>query len=782
MNIRFECDSYVLAVKDNIELTVDADYDIYATQSTFRLVDENTALEYGEERLQLLEGASYNYELTDGYTLEEIPKIVKQNRRNKNRGRITPGIYVGRLPLKIIDGNGSEIDFALEVRSVKTEYRHEYRKMLEDITDECTDLLMMHSSPVTQRYDIDYMEDTQSLYQKFAFVKSAVDSDHFRNAVQRVISMPVTAWTNQSQEYDIRRSRKIGASQLRQIASRNNRITVPSSHALYSKMKTVPASISSSVKIDTVDTPENRFIKHALTEFLRFCGYICREIERKEPKVEKRPHIYHEALALEEKFGSYLHHSLFSDIFDPTSLALNSPILQRKEGYRDILRVWLMFDLAAKLTWQALDDTYSAGKRDVATLYEYWLFFKLLRLLEKMFKMDSKDIKKLIQSTNDGLGLQLLAGKHTAIEGTYSYNGRDLSIKFSFNRTFGKTSYPESGSWTQRMRPDYTLSLWPSAFSEDDAEEQELIVHVHFDAKYKVDNLQYLSNDDETDIGDEKISEILNDEKTEEKAGTYKRADLLKMHAYKDAIRRTAGAYVLYPGTEYTNPYKGFHEIVPGLGAFPISPSKEADGLENLRKFIVEVVDHFSNRASQREQLSYHSYGIHNNSVQILKEAMPEYLSLDKNKNKIRIVPPTDSTVLVGYYNEDQYEWIEDNKLYNIRIDPEDGLIDYGNNIMDAKYLLLHGKGEVETSKIWEILRAPRLISKDDLVILKNYPRTPSSDNYFIFELKQIDNNLFNGKKWDLAMLSQYKPGRQSSRPFAVTLSELFSVANQIKQ
>jgi len=778
-----ESDSFVVAVKDGIELTVDADYEIYAGQPTLRLVDEGTALEYGEERLQLLEGASYNYELNDGYTLEVIPNIVKQNRRHENRGRITPGIYVGRLPLKIIsDSSGDSIDFALEVRSVKTEYRHEYRKMLEDITDECTDLLMIHSSPVTQRYDIDYTEDTRSLYQKFAFVKSAVDSDHFRNAVQRVISMPVTAWANQSQEYDIRRSRKIGASQLRQIASRSNRIAVPSSHTLYSRMKTVPASISSTVKIDTVDTPENRFIKHALTEFRRFCGYICREIEKKESNEEKRPHIYNEALALEEKFGSYLHHSLFSDISDPTTLALNSPILQRKEGYRDILRVWLMFDLAAKLTWQALDDTYSAGKRDVATLYEYWLFFKLLRLLEKMFKMNSKDIGNLIQSTKDGLGLQLMAGKHTAFEGKYSHNGRDLSVKFSFNRTFGKTAYPKAGSWTQSMRPDYTLSLWPSVFFEEDAEEQELIVHVHFDAKYKVDNLQYLSNDDETDIGDEKISEILNDEKTEEKAGTYKRADLLKMHAYKDAIRRTAGAYVLYPGAEYTNPYKGFHEIVPGLGAFPISPSKEADGLENLRKFIVEVVDHFSNRASQREQLSYHSYGIHNNPVQILKEAMPEYLSLDKNKNKIRIVPPTDSTVLVGYYNEDQYEWIEDNKLYNIRIDPEDGLIDYGNNIMDAKYLLLHGKGEVETSKIWEILRAPRLISKDDLVILKNYPRTPSSDNYFIFELKQIDNNLFNGKKWDLAMLSQYKPGRQSSRPFAVTLSELFSVANQIKQ
>ena len=44
------------------------------------------------------------------------------------------------------------------------------------------------------------------------------------------------------------------------------------------------------------------------------------------------------------------------------------------------------------------------------------------------------------------------------------------------------------------------------------------------------------------------------------------------MHAYKDAIRRTGGAYILYPGTDNQNPLKGFHEIIPGLGAFAIRP------------------------------------------------------------------------------------------------------------------------------------------------------------------------------------------------------------------
>ena len=121
-------------------------------------------------------------------------------------------------------------------------------------------------------------------------------------------------------------------------------------------------------------------------------------------------------------------------------------------------------------------------------------------------------------------------------------------IKFSYNRTYNANQeYPSGGSWSKSMRPDYTLSLWPSEFSEKDAEDQELILHLHFDAKYKVRWI--------TDIfGPENQSEEdLDKEILEQDNGVYVRADLLKMHAYKDAVRRTAGAYVLYPGNNRLN-------------------------------------------------------------------------------------------------------------------------------------------------------------------------------------------------------------------------------------
>jgi hypothetical protein len=448
-----------------------------------------------------------------------------------------------------------------------------------------------------------------------------------------------------------------------------------------------------------------------------------------------------------------------------SSLPLNSPILQRKEGYREILRVWLMYDLASKLVWTALDDdAYHAGKRDVATLYEYWVFFKLLRQIEDTFDISPKETASLIKETIDGLGLQLKSGKHIAITGKYYYKGRDLSIRFNYNRTFSNTDYPKSGSWTQQMRPDYTLSIWPSTFTENEAEKQELIVHVHFDAKYKVEGLEYLTSASPSSESDTDLSK----EKLEQKEGTYKRADILKMHAYKDAIRRTVGAYVLYPGTK-TNEYRGFHEIVPGLGAFPLSPSNGELCLKNINRFILEIVDHFCNRASHRERLSYHKYNIHKSEDNSnLHEAIPEY----EINSKIRATPPAESTVLVGYYNEKQYEWIEKNGYYNIRIDSKNGLEKYGPNEMGAKYLLLHGKGELITNKLWKIVKTPKLRSKQELINLK-YPRTPTCEYYLVYKIEPVDLNTWGGISWDIKLINGFKTGRSSAIPYSASLSAL---------
>lgn len=723
---------------------------------------QENSIEHNEARFQLVEGCYYDFQISDPeFVLGDVGEnIIQQHKRTKNLGTIAPNIFVGTLSIPLLkkESNQECCKVELEVQSIKSTYREDYRDMLELITEKCTDLLLLASSPVSQHFEIDYTRDSHTLYQKFAFIKSVIGTDEFAEAIHRIVVSPVTKWTETSEEKDIRNARRFSNTNIKEILKGSKRNKLPETHFLRSYgIETLPERITTTRKTDSVDTPENRFIKHALENFLKFCTDInnkAKEFGHK--KMENESEI------LIRELESQLHHTDFKNISRPTTLKLNSPVLQRKEGYREVLRVWLMFDLAAKLVWKGGDDIYSGGKKDIATLYEYWLFFKLLDLFQSIFEIEPKDISDLISETTDGLNLQIKQGKFTALHGVYNAGSRKLNIRFNYNRSFsGKKNYPDSGSWTTTLRPDYTLSFWPFGISEIEAEKQELIVHVHFDAKYKIANL--------TDFLEQNAENELDEEKIENRKGIYKNADLLKMHAYKDAIRRTGGAYVLYPGNKAIN-QKGFHEIIPGLGAFPVKPSKTDSGIGELKAFILDIMEHFLNRASQREKIAYRTFDIYKNppeSNNAVKEPLPE----PYNANRDLI--PDDTFVLVGYYNsQEQYDWIKKNKLYNFRMGSEKGSLILDKETVSSKYLLLHTSGNTNSGNFWKIVnKGPKVYSKNDL-IQKAYP-SPSQDHYLVIQIEPVTDIEFEGVNWDFRKLSNYSTGRASALPFTTNLSEL---------
>lgn len=744
------------SVKDKLRLT------IYARRPKTLFDAQESAEANNEARFQLIEGCYYDFNFSeDGYTFGKISdNIVQPHTKLKHTGTISPNIYVGTLFLPVVDEKtGSKCAVVkLEVQSVKTGYRDDYRDMLEFITEKCADLLMQFNSPIFQNYDIDFTNDSKSLYQKFAFIKSVIESDEFADSVHRIVSSPVTKWNEISESKDIRQVRRFTGRNVKELIRTGNRTSLPESHYLREHgLNSLPERISSIRKTDSADTPENRFIKYALEVFLKFCTDI-----NDKAKILEHQRLYNESEQLAQELENHLHHSVFSEVSRPVTLKLNSPVLQRKEGYREILRIWLMFDLAAKLIWSGGDDVYDAGKKDIATLYEYWLFFKLLELFQEIFQIEHKDITDLISVSNNGLNLQIKQGKFTALSGVYDSGTRKLKVSFSYNRSFsGKSGYPKSGSWTTTLRPDYTLSFWPADISEKTAEKQELIVHVHFDAKYKIANLDHFL--------DSNFDGNLDDEKVENKKGIYKNADLLKMHSYKDAIRRTGGAYVLYPGDKSLRE-SGFHEIIPGLGAFPVRPAKENSGIEELKAFVVDILDHFLNRASQREKVAYRTYDIYKNppkSDEEVREALPE------TYNENRGLLPDETSVLVGFYkSEKHYKWIEKNKRYNMRTGDDKGSLILDELTISAKYLLLHTHGNATSGDLWKIVsKGPKIISKSDLM-KSGYP-DPKQDYYLVVDIEPVNDPEFENVEWDFKKLSGYSGGRASAIPFTASLSEL---------
>ena len=661
-------------------------------------ISPEEAAENGEAQVQLLEAAAYEYQLKgSGFRVREQPGLIRPSRaaNEHDRGRITPGLNVGRLRLILLSAADNTLagSAEVEVKAIKVTYRDDYRRMLEYITGRCTDLLLEFRSPAAQTVLPEDAREPETICQRFAFVRSLITSRQFRDAVQRVIALPHRLWEQEEEEVPLGRGVKPSASIARQIASASRRVPLPAGHPLRSRMASAPERVTVLHNVETVDTAENRFVKHALQTFQAFAANVHELLKKCARESDAR--FIEEAEALEEELGEILGRDFFRSVSDPEMLPLGSPVLQRKGGYREILAAWLQFDMAARLCWKGGEDVYGAGKRDVATLYEYWLFFKLLDVVARIFDLDQPPVKSLIEETADGFGLKLLSGRHIALDGDYTAKGggRKLKVRFSYNRTFTRNgpdaekNFPLAGSWTERMRPDYTLTLWPAGFAEDEAEKQEVIVHVHFDAKYRVKDLPEMFGDSDEAFPDEvALERDLAAEKSAQKQGCYCRGDLLKMHAYKDAIRRTAGAYVLYPGAQNRN-WQGFHEIVPGLGAFGIRPSDDSDdGTAALEAFILQVVQHVCDRATQRERETYHRYTIHKSVPQpnVVKDIPEVYLGQNE-----RHPPADDTTVVAGYIRPAACPvCLEKGIFYFHAVDAHGEPVDFDPGILKATYFV----------------------------------------------------------------------------------------------
>ena len=754
---------------------------VYPQSSNAKVFDEVEPQD-GESRWQLVEGEEYEYAFEGDYHFKEH-ELVRPSKSSSSRGWIKTGIYVGCLTLTVTNDAGFEAEVSFEVRSVKMDYRTDYKTMLHDITSHFTDLVMMQGAPVTQRIEVDPNENSNTLYQQFAFMKSLVDSDEFEEALNKILYNPIHKWTGTTIEKDICSVKKLGRQELKQIASSKNRLPLGEGKSIGDNITSVPRRLSVSYKKDTVDVAENRFVKFVLQSFSSFCSTI-QQCKNASPRLKT------EAELTANKLTGWLSRDFFLDVSNLQTMTLNSPALQRKEGYREVLQAWMMSKLAAQITWKGGDNVYQAGKRNVAALYEYWVFFKLLDIVKQTFHLTltKEDERKLVKTDKDNINLELKQGHMKMIGGQFHEAPRTLNVRLYYNRTFSMSDHlNQSGSWTTAMRPDYTLSIWPGNIKETEAEEQDLIVHIHFDAKYKLNRIllddkvldeTHTFEDDDINLSEEDLMMI--QEKQEEEKGIYKRVDLLKMHAYKDAIRRTSGAYILYPGTEHKPPLKGFHEILPGLGAFCMRPNSIEQDSKKIEHFLCDVLKHMLNRTSQRERIAYHTYETYKNDPPVLYESMPEPYGSNRD-----LIPEETFVLLGSYKDENHLQWILNNGIYNLRTGTKNGSVHLKQEITSAKYLLLH-KGDKQLF-IKLNGQGPRMMPKEDLE-KKPYSHlySPSLPYYIVFDLNVMGTeDEFNNVKWDIKqMISDgvLGKGHSSAEPRGISMVELmkYVIHNQI--
>ena len=554
-----------------------------------------------------------------------------------------------------------------EVVTRKLSYEAEYRAMVEAIAAECQQLLLAWDAPTSISIATDPDRSARTLLEQFLFLRHVLGPDRLDLFLEMLQLRPHSRLSTE------RHWVPAAAADPRLFIRdplRHGRDWQRSASGIVNGFS--PGEVCSERKFDTVDTPPNRFVKFALGRFAGLCADV-----RATPEISaSQGSAWLEAGQMETALENLLAEPFFDEVGELRRIPLENQTLQKREGYREVLQAWLMLDAAAQIDWLGRKDAYDGTNRDVATLYEFWLYFTLVKMLRGLLKMEPADNTQPPSGTGDwlpfccesesgGLAINLKQGRTSFIRFTWKGpEGEVLRVHLFYNRRFGgRAGLHKSGAYSRGFRPDFTLVILPADYTagdwlkaEESAEAEGRIAYIHFDAKYRIEQITELLGAEEPEGDDKQSAQDAADERVAKTTGTFKNADLYKMHTYNEAIRRTAGSYVLYPGDTPMNSkarggnrFERYQEVVPGVGAFAVKPSsvegKDPDGIAPLADFVRDLLRHHSSRFTQSYRINYFTHDT-------LQEAPAPYRATPVVP--VSGKPPKDTQVLLGYVRDQQ--------------------------------------------------------------------------------------------------------------------------------
>jgi predicted component of viral defense system (DUF524 family) len=657
----------------------------------------------GEPAVQLREATAYRYEVdvagVSSIRLEPA-EMFDPDDLSGMTGRFYTRQYVGDVWLTAFATGGRELaSGAVLVTAAKLEHEREYQRMLREIADLAAEAVLQGFAPSRTTTAIASSRTPRLLYQQFAILQARLADPELQNAIAEVIHRPQRGWVRETEWRPPGRPLRAGSAVARALAAPGQRVR---SAAQVASLNTLPSVIQSTRSEETVDTIANRFVKFALNHWRDIAARLGAILSPRASAAYSVRGTTAVARVL-ETLDDVLSEPFFRQVGRLQELPTSNQVLLKREGYRQIFSTFALIESSLDLSIE-LDDAVHPSQRNIAALYEYWTFLKLVEVLGDACD-DPHAALKLFERDGDGLSLGLKRGKQSRLHWRVPVAGRRLAVSVYFNRTFRATDAVETdGSWSTAMVPDASVLIRPEAGRTRVEADRDLDVWLHFDAKYKLDWSS--SQFERAGFQLEEQTALENEE--QEREGTSRRDDLLKMHAYRDAIRRSAGAYVLFPGTSEPRQFREYVELIPGLGAFPLRPGSDT-GVSALRRFISDVLLHAADQATAEERSRFWVSRVFHGSSRSGTGRAVDFLDR----------PPADTDVLLDHVFDGRlWQWTETTLQYVVRLSGESGSITFRAEELAAPLILLFG---LERAVIFERHSAWTLVDEDDLLVL-NHP------------------------------------------------------------
>ena len=605
-----------------------------------------------EPAIQLREASSYRYKI-DIAGLQRVrcepAELFDPDDESGMSGRLHTREYVGAVRLTAFNDQGGDLgSVVVLIRASKLEHEHEYSRMLKDIADAATEAVLQGFAPASMASTINASKPPRLLYQQFAILQARLEDQELIDAIAEVVHRTQRDWVSEVERRPPGRPLRANSAVARSLTGPGRR--VPAAN-LIGLLKTLPATIESTRSTDTFDTVANRFVKFALTHWRDLAAQLEGILATKGAAAYAVRGMATVA-RVAETLDDVLSEPLFREIGPLKELPTSNQVLLKREGYRQIFSTFALIESSLDLRVE-LEDAIHPSQRNIATLYEYWTFLKLVEVIGAACG-DRYAPLRLFERDGDGLSLGLRRGQQSQLRWQVLVAGRLLAVSVYFNRTFRTANdHRNDGSWSQAMVPDASVLIHPIGGRERVDNQRDLDVWLHFDAKYKVD---WASTPFERPAPEQEDETALTDEE-QERLGTSRREDLLKMHAYRDAIRRSAGAYVLFPGISHPLHFREYVELIPGLGAFPLRPG-DGKGPAAVRRFIDDVLLHAADQATAEERSRYWRAQIFEGPA-----------GSDRSPVDFLNRPPADTPVLISQTKDaHHWQWIETTSQYVVKL------------------------------------------------------------------------------------------------------------------
>ncbi|WP_432352934.1 DUF2357 domain-containing protein [Sporosarcina sp. A2] len=456
------------------------------------------------------------------------------------------------------ESNRVLLSVILEVYPTKLDYKNDYKKLLDEVNEEIYNLAYhfikrtyLHGSAKIYK-EPSLSEFYRLISYHFEQYKRAIDRiEQFSH--QNLVKNYIEVRGNQLQRPDSK-----SLNYLRKNASKF--VEVPNGIPIDNRV-VMPTKGIRAKKEHTVDTYENRYVKWTMSRISTRLKVLKRVLKAAYFKGYGK--IDTELLRTLDGMIDWINKkekNTFWTQIGALDRSVTSLVLQMATGYRTVLQIYTTISKSIVLQGQI----YKMSIKDIATLYEYWTFLKLGRLLDEKCIPTSQDIVKV---NSDGLFVNLDKSRTAERKYIHPVTNEEITLKYQFDTNSNRVP-------TVQQKPDSMLSIGKKGKTYQ--------YQYIFDAKYRLDLETYPD-----------MPGPMQD-------------DINTMHRYRDSIvvntgdryERTAfGAYVLFPWFEEhryeAHPLYRSIETV-NIGAFPFLP--------NATSLVSRFIDNLLNKGPEQLQ------------------------------------------------------------------------------------------------------------------------------------------------------------------------------------